>query len=67
MKYKIVCRYYGDADLKQYNSSTKKLVDVPVLVSSRNIIIVSFPTPIESSGDYIGIYEIVPCEEIANE
>ena len=58
MKYKIVCRYYGRADLLDYHR--KK---VEVLVNSKNIIIVPFPAFSYETSDCIGIYEIVPVKE----
>ena len=58
MKYKIVCRYYGRADLLGL-----KRKPVEVKVNSKNIIIVPFPAFNFETNDVIGIYELVPIEE----
>ena len=58
MKYKVVCRYYGRADLLGWDRKPEEII-----VNSKNIIIVPFPAFNFETNDVIGIYELVPIEE----
>ena len=62
MKYKVVVRFLGRADLKDYREG--KWVDVEVFVNNPNLTrILAFPAPEEGISDYIAIYEFIPVEE----
>jgi len=63
VKYKLVCRYYGDAALVKYDKDKNTFVPVDLELDSKEIIIVPFPTPEYGASDYIGVYELIPVEE----
>lgn len=63
VKYKLVCRYYGDAALVKYDKDKNTFVPVDLELDSKEIIIVPFPTPEYGVSDYIGVYELIPVEE----
>jgi len=56
MPHKLVCRYYGRADLVEWNEEKKELEDVEVTLSTPNPIIVAFPDPEEVN--FIAVYEL---------
>jgi len=53
MKYKLVLRYYGRADLKEQGKQKE------IILNSKNFVIVPFPAPAEGLHDYIAVYELM--------
>ena len=60
VKYKVVVRFYGKANM--ISISTGKLTEV-IVENPELVRIVPFPAPESDTFDAIGIYEFVPIDE----